>query len=79
MNSFSFFALETSAEWCSVKVGVLQKAILTCSSPLGKIMSRGSPEDVPENCSDVLRKSPYGPKGCIRSRTSSGRQFDHNP
>ena len=51
-------------------------------APLGKITSRGRPEDIPEKRSDVLRTSPYRPicnaKGRILSRTSLGRTQDVN-
>ena len=50
--------------------------------PLGKITSRGCPEDVPKKRPDVLRTSPYGPicnaKGCILSGTSLGSTQDVN-
>ena len=45
--------------------------------PLGKIASRGRPEDVHKKRPDVLRMSPYGPicsaKGRIYRGTSLGR------
>ena len=51
-------------------------------NPLGKITSRGRPEDVPKKNPDVLRTSPYGPickaKGRICSGTSLGRTQDVN-
>ena len=47
------------------------------SHPLGKITSRGRPEDVPKKRPDILRTSPYGPmcnaKGRMCSETSLGR------
>ena len=50
--------------------------------PLGKITSRGRPEDVPKKHPDVIRTSPYGPichtKGGICSGKSLGRTQDIN-
>ena len=50
--------------------------------PLGEIISRGRPKDVPKKGPDVLRTSPYGPicnaKGRILSGTSLGRTEDEN-
>ena len=57
-------------------------AMIPTAIPVGKITSRGRPEDVPKKRPDVLRTSPYGPickaKGRICSGTSLGRTQDVN-
>ena len=48
-----------------------------CNYPLGKVTSRGRPEDVLEKRPDVLSTSPYGPICKAKGRICSGKSLRH--
>ena len=76
-SSFCFFSLIRPSGFRLLILFTLLKIF-----PLGKITSRGGPEDVPKKHPDVIRTSPYGPicntKGGICSGKSLGRTQNIN-